>query len=357
MLNGTDDCNTFTITHDDVTTPGGCPAELTITRTWTATDTCGNASSCVQTITVVDITPPIILNTPAGGDVACNTENCFTITATDDCDPDVDISIQASGDVGAANISIVDGTVCVTFNVSGTINFDIIATDDCGNASTDSFTLSAVCGGCTLLLIDEDAIDNGLPPNYFSDVDVNDQFAEIGVRDVLKYFAEHVGETIKLHSGTVGDEGFFALTQIPSSWDAAGPTSDGARNFRMAGPGLGSYDSNGDRESLLDKIPGVTPLRATGLKMLEGQTICAVVYDSDISINYDPLDGSLKGANLGIVAFEVLQVKRLRGHSSGSLPEVTIRILDASNVFQEVPELFTDAPQPTSSSEPYDTRP
>ena len=85
--------------------------------------------------------------------------------------------------------------------------------------------------------------------------------------------------------------------------------------------------------------------------------MCAVVYDSDISINYDPLDGSLKGANLGTVAFEVVSVTELTGFSSSSLPRVDIKILDAEEVCEEELELFTDAPEPVSSSEPFDVVP
>jgi len=119
---------------------------------------------------------------------------------------------------------------------------------------------------------------------------------------------------------------------------------------------------DGDRESHLDKIPDVTPLRADGLKLLEGETVCAVVYDSDISINYDPLNGSLKGDNLGVVAFEVRNVVKLDGFSSSSLPEVGITLLDAKNddgdgVCEGPLGRFLDAPKLTSSSEPFDVDP
>ncbi len=170
------------------------------------------------------------------------------------------------------------------------------------------------------------------------------------------FFAANVGETITLHTGEVGDEGWFALKTIPEIWDDAGPTADGLSNFvglpslpppHDVGPGLGA---GGDPEALLDKIPNVTPLRATGLELLEGEQVCAVVYDSDISINYGPLEGSLKGANLGTVAFEVLDVRKLEGFSSSSLPEVDIEILDAEEICEGELELFTDAPEPISSS-------
>jgi len=207
------------------------------------------------------------------------------------------------------------------------------------------------------LVIDEDSIDNGNPPNGFSDVDVNDQIAEVGVRRPLRFFQNNVGRTIDLYTGEVGDEGWHALRTIPDSWREAGPTGNGTRNFLTPGPGLGAGTPDDDREVLLDKIPDVTPLRATGLSMLVGHTVLAVVYDSDVSINYSPLNGNLMGANLGIVAFEVLEVRERRDASDSSLPSVTIRILDASSVSEGELALFANAPVPRSSSDPFDVVP
>jgi len=207
------------------------------------------------------------------------------------------------------------------------------------------------------LVIDEDSIDNGNPPNFFDGDDVNEDNADIGVRAQLPFFANNVGNEITLHTGEVGDEGWFALKTIPDEWNDAGPTTDGLRNFFLAGPGLGTADGDGDREAQLDKIPDVTPLRAAGLKSLEGEIVCAVVYDSDVSMNFDPLNGSLKGSNLGIVAFEVLKVTQLTGFSDSSLPQVDIGILDANRVCEGPLELLTAAPEPISSSEPEDVVP
>lgn len=209
--------------------------------------------------------------------------------------------------------------------------------------------------GSVFLVIDSSSIDNGNPPNFFSAVDVNDTFATVGFRAPLPAFSgANVGTQITLWTGEVGDEGWFAVKTIPASWSITGPTADGLQNFVLAGPGLGSGPNP---EILLDQIPNVTPLRATGLAMLEGETIAAIVYDSDVSINYGPLTGNLQGANLGIVAFKVIAVTQLFGQSSGSLPAVTIEIVDPTAAFAGPLSLFLDAPAPISSSVPFDIAP
>lgn len=203
------------------------------------------------------------------------------------------------------------------------------------------------------ILIDEDSIDNGNEPNDFSETDVNDQLAEVGQRQPLEYFQTNIGEEIELYTGQVGDEGWFALTTIPSSWISAGPTDSGARNFLEAGPGLGQDES----EDLLDEIPNVIPLRATGLSMLTGQTVLGLVYDSDISINYDPVEGNLQGDNLGIIAFEVLEVSARTGGSDSDLPVVRVLIKDTGEISAGDLLLFSNPPIPESSSEPEDITP
>jgi len=52
------------ISYIDNTAPGNCPNTMVIARTWTASDSCGNSSSCVQTITVSDTPPPVIICPP-----------------------------------------------------------------------------------------------------------------------------------------------------------------------------------------------------------------------------------------------------------------------------------------------------
>ncbi len=220
------------------------------------------------------------------------------------------------------------------------------------NSSEDDGVADA---SVVFLLIDEESIDNGNEPNNFSEMDVNDHLADIGFRGQLRYFRENQGKEIELYTGQVGDEGWHAPRTIPGSWLSTGPTDNSLMNYLLPGPGLGGGED--DREVLLDEIPDVIPLRATGLAMLSGKTVFAVVYDSDISTNYSPIKANLQGANLGIVAFEILEVRARSNGSDADLPVVTIRILDADDIVNGPFLLFENAPVPESSSEPEDTVP
>ncbi len=77
------------ICFTDVITPGPCPQEFTITRTWKASDGCCNMDSCVQIINVVDDTPPVI-TCPPDTTVQCTdstgVDSLGRATALDDCD-------------------------------------------------------------------------------------------------------------------------------------------------------------------------------------------------------------------------------------------------------------------------------
>ena len=63
---GTQECPTFngmtaSVTFNDAIAAGTCPAEMTITRTWTVTDGCGRSVDMDQIINVVDTLPPTVV--------------------------------------------------------------------------------------------------------------------------------------------------------------------------------------------------------------------------------------------------------------------------------------------------------
>jgi hypothetical protein len=66
------------------------------------------------------------------------------------------------------------------------------------------------------------------------------------------------------------------------------------------------------------------------------------------------LSANLQGATLGVVAFEVKAVRRLRGFSSSTLPEVQLTIRSTSGCGTWT---LLNAPVPRSSSVPNDIDP
>ncbi|MEI6750133.1 MAG: Ig-like domain-containing protein, partial [Bacteroidota bacterium] len=133
IATASDNCDAApVVTFADVTTPGSCPGNYVITRTWTATDYCGNFSTCVQTITVQDITAPMI-TCPADITVNCedpsNPASIGTATATDNCD--------AAPVVTFADV-ITPGTCPGNYIITRTWT----ATDNCGNFSNCPQTIT-----------------------------------------------------------------------------------------------------------------------------------------------------------------------------------------------------------------------
>ncbi len=114
----TDNCGAVTIDFNDVITPGSCDGEYTITRTWTATDECGNSSSHGQLIDVFDVTAPVLTGCPPDATVECDEIPApADVTAEDACEgPGIDVVFN----------EVIDGS---------TITRTWTAIDDCGNTA------------------------------------------------------------------------------------------------------------------------------------------------------------------------------------------------------------------------------
>ena len=234
---------------------------------------------------------------------------------------------------------------------------------------TNTPTAPPASGDNVLLLIDEDSLDNGIHfnagggpiipsgPNFFTEQEVNDDIASIGQRAVLRYFAANVGRTITVRTGQTGDEGWFAPTCIPQKWLGGSSNTCIDPNSPDFATAINRYWAGSVPQDPLDKTPHVMPLRALGLNRLVGRNVCAVVYDSDVSINYDHGDpslgvnGNLKGAALGRVAIRVNSTSTLNNFSSSTLPQVNITIMAVGGCGQW---LLFNAPAPESSSVPND---
>ncbi|MBA3284240.1 MAG: T9SS type A sorting domain-containing protein, partial [Nitrosopumilus sp.] len=118
------------LTHNDVTTPGNCPQEYSVTRTWTATDDCGNSSTASQTINVTDNTAPVISGVGSNSSVECPATPSFSSpTASDLCDPNPTLTY---------NDVTTQGNCTQQYSVTRTWT----ATDACGNYSTASQTIN-----------------------------------------------------------------------------------------------------------------------------------------------------------------------------------------------------------------------
>lgn len=133
-----DDCDgNVATTFSDTTSNTTCVGNYTITRTWTAVDSCGNIATSSQTITVEDNQPPNI-NLPAqnlvlqcgqstAATLALWLENNGGATAIDGCS-DVIWSHNYNNSTANCNAPIL-----VTFT----------ATDNCGNSVQTSATFSS----------------------------------------------------------------------------------------------------------------------------------------------------------------------------------------------------------------------
>ncbi|WP_432474299.1 DUF7507 domain-containing protein [Amphritea sp. HPY] len=309
---------------DGIATPGDL-----INYTFVVTNT-GNT-----TLTNVSVTDPLVspISCPGGNPVPSmapgESETCtgsYMITQTD----------------------INNGEKCNTALATGT------APDGGEVNDVDSHCEDIPQPAVLFLLADEDAFDNGLlywlgseNPNsdegtQYKKREVNDQKPGILQRDPLGFFLDNVGQQFHIWTGQVGDEGLFAPLYATSSW-------------------LSELIAGNISQNALDGVPMV-PLRADGQKLIEGRTVCLLVHDSDISINYPGqgnVVGNAQGEWLGIAAFDVAVggVQPLTEYSSGTLTTMLITVRDPEDVCFRPLEAWSDAPIPVSSSEPYDITP
>jgi len=131
----TDNCDPApAIGFTDSIAAGSCIGASVITRTWTATDVCGNVDSCQQLITTADTEMPL-LTTPGNVSVQCadpvSPGDTGNATATDNCDP-------------APQVMFTDDIVSGTCPYETTITRRWTAEDDCGNTTVGVQTITVL---------------------------------------------------------------------------------------------------------------------------------------------------------------------------------------------------------------------
>ncbi|WP_188363257.1 HYR-like domain-containing protein, partial [Flavobacterium orientale] len=130
VLTATDNCSIPTVTFSEVTSAGNCSGSSVITRTWTATDSCGNVTTHIQVVTVEDTTAPVFVgDLPQDITVECDAIPAVAIvSATNSCS-DVTLTF---------NETIIEGSCLGSYNIIRTWT----ATDDCGNSISHSQTIT-----------------------------------------------------------------------------------------------------------------------------------------------------------------------------------------------------------------------
>ncbi|MFO0826792.1 MAG: HYR domain-containing protein [Phycisphaerales bacterium] len=142
LVSATENCGgTPTITHvGDASNGGaGCPTSpLVISRTYRATDTCGNAVDHIQTFTIVNDIAPTITAFPRDGAYQCAAEipaaDVSLVSATGTCDGSVRITVAADLDNGGSGCAASPLVVTRTYT----------ATDGCGNATSRSQVFTVI---------------------------------------------------------------------------------------------------------------------------------------------------------------------------------------------------------------------
>ena len=120
LVTATDNCSVPSVSYSQSMTEG-CP--YTITRTWTATDACGNESTATQTIIVTDTSAPYLVNNPP---IEFNIE----------CGQDVPEFAPIFGDNCDQNLIVLFTENLTSGSCPGGLIRTWVVTDHCGNSFT-----------------------------------------------------------------------------------------------------------------------------------------------------------------------------------------------------------------------------
>ncbi|HZV71158.1 MAG TPA: HYR domain-containing protein [Saprospiraceae bacterium] len=171
---------TFT---DNISGLTGCNHTGNLYRTWKATDACGNFSTCVQVLTIIDTKAPII-TPPEPITVSCESslDVAFTgnIIVTDNCTATSLLTIVVSDDL----------TAVIGCNHTGTLKRTWVVTDLCGNSTSatqniriiDTTPPTITCGSSL-----EVNCGDSLDPSLLGYPEISDNCTAIADMDLLHF--------------------------------------------------------------------------------------------------------------------------------------------------------------------------
>jgi gliding motility-associated-like protein len=142
VVTASDNCTeNVTITVAEQIAIGNCKQNYTITRTWTATDDCGNTATAQQKIKVQDTTAPEIIGVPDDLTIECDQPlpNPANVTATDNCDPNPTLEFKEARQDGNCPQEYILLRIWQ-------------AEDDCGNVATVTQKITVVDTKAPILL-------------------------------------------------------------------------------------------------------------------------------------------------------------------------------------------------------------
>jgi|GEM_PF-5265827 len=213
-----DNCSEVVITYSDSVEDGDCPQEMTITRTWTATDVCGNASSCDQIINIVDTQAPEIITEASDETIECDVS---TNDALFQAWLDSNGGATAEDNCGAVSwMNSCDGDLS-EFTLAGTYNGHVYYISNNAVDANTAFALASASGGYMTSINDAaensfvSGLDGGLLWIGFTDMTTEGTFEWIN-GDAVTYTNWDIGEP-----NDIGGEDW-----VVTNWNGSGLWND-----------------------------------------------------------------------------------------------------------------------------------
>lgn len=282
---------TITFTDDIQAT---CGNTQLITRTWTATDSCGNpAATCTQTITVTDATAPTITNCPSDITVFNEMGLCTAVVTYD--------AVTGSDTCGNVTINQTTGLPSGSaFPVGVTVNeFQVV--DDCGNIATCSFTVTvqnseipdAICQNITVEL-DE----NGMAT--ITTADINGGTGTVCISDnatisIDTFNCANIGDNNVVLTIVDNDGSIDTCTAVVTVEDNAAPVID-------CSPFTIELDSTGVATITQEMIENITTenCEIDTITISDTTFNCAMVGDHIVTVTVTDVNGNTSSCDITV---------------------------------------------------------